>query len=291
MDHPNDLPERPRVDSNAARVGVFDSGVGGLSVLRALRQRLPDAPLLYLADSAYAPYGGRSIDDITERSAALVEHLLRQGAALIVVACNTATTAAISRLRARWPALPFVGVEPGIKPAVARSRNRRVAVMATAATIHSLRVKHLVELHGGDAHVHLQACPGLADAIEAGHLDGQELLSVLRPYCHSVRAANVDTVVLGCTHYPLVAPQIARLLGSDVTLLDTAHAVAERAAALWTRRTSAGATCLRLQTTGSPSTMLRLARQCLGFDGEIERVMVPGTGIEPVRPLSGSGGF
>ena len=291
MDSSNDLDKHPRADSVATCIGMFDSGVGGLSVLRALRQRLPAAPLLYVADSAHAPYGGRSTNDIVERSAALVEHLLRHDVGLIVVACNTATTAAIAALRRRWPALPFVGVEPGIKPAVAQSRKRRIAVMATSATINSLRVKHLVELHGGDAHVHLQACPGLVDVIEAGLLDGPELLAVLKPYCDRVRGAGVDTVVLGCTHYPFVAAQIARLLGPGITLLDTAQAIAERAAALWAPRAAGRALSLRLQTTGSPSTMLRLARQCLAFDGEIERVMVPGTGIEPVRPLSGSGGF
>jgi glutamate racemase len=291
MDSTNDFDEHSSADSLATCIGVFDSGVGGLSVLRALRHRLPSAPLLYVADSAHAPYGGRSRGDIIGRSEALVDHLLRHDAGLIVVACNTATTAAIDALRRRWPGLPFVGVEPGIKPAVTQSRKRRVAVMATSATIHSLRVKHLVELHGGDAHVHLQACPGLADIIESDQLDGPELLAILRPYCDRVRAADVDTVVLGCTHYPFVAAQISNLLGPDIALLDTAQAIAERAAALWKPRGADAAFSVRLQTTGSPSTMLRLARQCLGFDGEVERVMVPGTGIEPVRPLSGSGGF
>src|SRR5262245_39629221 len=147
-------------------IGVFDSGVGGLSVLRALRERLPGAPLRYLADSAYAPYGGRDATQIVERSIALTQRLLDDGAAMIVVACNTATVQAIAALRERWPALPFVGVEPGIKPAAARTRNGRVALMATASTAGSARVQRLVREHASNVQVLLQGCPGVVDVIE-----------------------------------------------------------------------------------------------------------------------------
>jgi len=257
--------------SSAASIGVFDSGVGGLSVLRALRHRLPDVSLLYVADSAYAPYGPRSTEDITARSLRVTQHLVDSGARMIVVACNTATTAAIEQLRATWPALPFVGVEPGIKPAIARSRRKRVAVMATTATINSLRVRKLVELHGGGAHVHLQACPGLVDAIEAGRIDGPALASVLKPHCDSILAAEVDTVVLGCTHYPFIAEQIQSLLGPEIELIDTANAIAERAATQWLGPSST-APRLRLQNTGDTAVMAALARQWLGFEGEVEAI-------------------
>jgi glutamate racemase len=258
--------------SDAALIGVFDSGVGGLSVLRALRERLPQVSLLYVADSAYAPYGPRTAEDITARSERVVRHLVNRGASMIVVACNTATTAAIGHLRAAWPDLPFVGVEPGIKPAVARSRSKRVAVMATTATVNSLRVRKLVELHGQGAHVHLQACPGLVDAIEAGKTEGPALAAVLQPFCESILAADVDTVVLGCTHYPFIADKIRALLGPGVELIDTASAIAERAATQWKSGIEGRAPALRLQSTGDPSVMTMLARRWLSFDGSAEKI-------------------
>ena len=176
------------VQSHSACIGVFDSGVGGLSVLRALRGRLPGVPLRYLADSAHAPYGGREAAHIIGRSLALTQRLLEDGATLIVVACNTATVQAIAALRERWPALPFIGVEPGIKPAAAQTRTGRIAVMATAATVASARVQRLVEQHAGDAEVLLQGCSGVVDVIERADGDSAALLEVLRPYCERVRA-------------------------------------------------------------------------------------------------------
>ena len=255
-------------------IGVFDSGVGGLSVLRALHRRLPQASLTYFGDGAYAPYGSRRADAVLQRAERIVEHLLAQGARLIVVACNTATVTAIDRLRARWPALPFVGVEPGIKPAVLASASRRIAVMATPATVASDRVQWLIEQHAAGAHVHLQACGELAAAIEQGVLDGDALRAVLQPYCDGVRRAEVDTVVLGCTHYAFVEAQIRALLGDAVTLIDTAAAVAERAAALWVPCAAVTARPgLRLQNTGDATTMRRLAARCPGFEQvEVEAV-------------------
>jgi len=254
-------------------IGVFDSGVGGLSVLRALRGRLPGVPLRYLADSAHAPYGGREAAHIIGRSLALTQRLLEDGATLIVVACNTATVQAIAALRERWPALPFIGVEPGIKPAAAQTRTGRIAVMATAATVASARVQRLVEQHASDAEVLLQGCSGVVDVIERADGDSAALLEVLRPYCERVRAFGADTVVLGCTHYPFVEPQIRELLGSAVQIIDTAQAIAERAASLWSGATSNGAS-LTLQTTGDPQALARMAAQWLRHDGDATRVMV-----------------
>ena len=247
-------------------IGVFDSGVGGLSVLRELHRRLPTAALTYVGDVAHAPYGPRPASEVLARCERIVGHLADQGAALIVVACNTATVHAIETLRARWPALRFVGVEPGVKPGVARSRTRRIAVMATSATVRSARMRRLLEHHAQGVHVHLQPCPGLADAIEQGALDGTVLSTVLTPYCDRIRAADVDTVVLACTHYPFVAAEIQRLLGSGVVLIDTAAAVAEQAASVWTDAQSIATPQLRVQSTGSMQTMQRLLRECAGFE-------------------------
>ena len=260
-----------------ASIGVFDSGVGGLSVLRALHTRLPAAPLHYLADSAYAPYGDRSADEVIARCGLLTEHLRAQGARMIVVACNTATTLAIGSLRQRWPDLPFVGVEPGVKPAVAISRNRRIGVMATRRTIGSERLRSLVKEHAADCEVVLQACPGLADAIETGRLDDAQMRTLLRTHCEPLAAAGVDTVVFGCTHYPFVADTLQSLLGPQVRLIDTAEAVAQRAEAVWQGLgLPPGANGLRLETTGDPLVLSVLARRWLGVTTEARRVTIGG---------------
>jgi len=207
---------------------MFDSGVGGLSVLDALRRRLPSASLLYVGDAAFAPYGERAPDQVVARCDRIVAHLAGQGARVIVIACNTATVLGIEALRARWPALSFVGVEPGVKPAARQTRTRRIAVMATSATASSARLRHLIDTFAVGIHVHVQACPDLASAIEGGAHEGHELDAVLSPFCAEMRAANVDTVVLGCTHYAFVARTIQRLMGDGVMLIDTAAAVADR---------------------------------------------------------------
>jgi glutamate racemase len=163
-------------------------------------------------------------------------------------------------------------VEPGVKPGVARTHTGRIAVMATSATVRSARMRRLLEHHAQGVHVHLQACPGLADAIEQGTLDGVALSKVLTPYCDRIRAADVDTVVLACTHYPFVAAEIQRLLGPGVALIDTAEAVAERVASVWshidtdTLAPPAPARQLRVRSTGSSQTLQRLLRECPGFE-------------------------
>jgi glutamate racemase len=252
-----------------ARIGVFDSGVGGLSILRALRVRLPGASMVYVGDVAHAPYGGRLQHEVVVRSVRMVEWLAGEGAQMIVVACNTATVLGIEALRVRWPKRVFVGVEPGVKPAVTRSRRRRIAVMATQATAGSERLRHLIARYADNAVVHVQACPGLASAIERGVLHGPELLDVLRPSCDAIRAADVDTVVLGCTHYAFVEASIRALLGADIALIDTATAVAERAASLWEREPPwfDPAPTLRVISTGAIGTMQRLSAQCPEFAG------------------------
>lgn len=211
-------------------VGLFDSGLGGLSVLRAMHHHLPQAHLLYVADSGFAPYGERDEPFIVGRSLHISQFLLAQGAQALVVACNTATAAAVKELRAAFPQVPIVGVEPGVKPAVAQSRNQRVGVMATPGTLKSEKFRHLVNSHAQGAELVLQACPGLAREIERGELNTPALRALVQEFCEPLQAAQVDTVVLGCTHYPFVRPLIAQALGADVLILDTADAVARHAA-------------------------------------------------------------
>jgi glutamate racemase len=241
-------------------IGVFDSGVGGLSVLNALRRRLPQASLIYVGDVAYAPYGERDAAEVIARCHRIVEHLAALGATLIVVACNTATVLGIAAMRQRWPALRFVGVEPGVKPAVAATRSGRIAVMATPATAESARLRYLVETFAPGVHVHIAPCPGLAAAIERGVPEGPELDGVLAPLCAGVRSANVDTVVLGCTHYPFVAGAIQSLLGHEIGLIDTATAVAERVAVVLNAGLAQAS--LRVGSTGAAGPMTSLLKRC-----------------------------
>ncbi|KQW44771.1 MULTISPECIES: glutamate racemase [unclassified Roseateles] len=235
-------------------IGVFDSGVGGFTVLRELHAMLPTARLRYLADTAYAPYGGRSPEEIRARSFAITEHLIDCGAHLIVIACNTATAHAIEALRERWPTLPFVGTEPGIKPAVAATRNGRIGLLATPATAASLRLRALIERHVNGSEVVVQGCPGIVDHIEAGDLDSPELRVLVEGYCAPLHAAGVDTALLGCTHYPLIAPLWQAALGPGIRLLRIETAVARRAAGLWTPATTDEAH-LAIETSGSSAAL------------------------------------
>ncbi|MBW8848598.1 MAG: glutamate racemase [Burkholderiales bacterium] len=244
-------------------IGIFDSGVGGFTVLRELHAMLPTARLRYLADTAYAPYGNRTPDEIRARSMAISEHLIAQGAELIVVACNTATAHAIEALRARWPALPFVGTEPGIKPAVAATRNGCIGLLATPATAASARLRALIERHANGREVIVQGCPGVVDHIEAGDLDSIELRALVERHCEPLRAARVDTALLGCTHYPLIEPLWQAALGPDVKLLRIETAVARRAVDLWTPGTESPA--LHVETSGDPATLRRWVERVLGW--------------------------
>lgn len=264
-----DAPAPPH-DSPAVHIGVFDSGVGGLSVLRALRRRLPRAKLSYLADSAHAPYGERDAAFVTARSRALTQALLDRGAQLIVVACNTATALAIDALRAQHAELAFVGVEPGIKPALAASRNGRVGVMATAATLSSERFRRLLQSQAAaraNAEVTLQPCPGLAHALEQGAEGQAQVAELAERYGAPLRDAGVDVVVLGCTHYPFASAQIASVLGPAVALLDTATAVAQQAARLASNLAPADANGAdaTLLTTSEPDRLAAIADAWLDF--------------------------
>ncbi len=253
-------------------VGVFDSGVGGLSVLKALHAQLPAHDLLYVADSAHAPYGERPDDYISQRTHRIASHLLAEGAGLLVIACNTATAVAVASLRERWPRVPIVAVEPGIKPAVALTRNGHIGVMATPATLRSDKFRTLLTAHGAGQEVHLQPCPGLAGQIEQGVNDDPALLALIDQFTQPLRSAQVDTVVLGCTHYPFVRDQIQAALGREVTLIDTADAVARQAQRLLAAQRNAdtrGPRTVRLQTTGSATKLADLAARWLPFDCDI----------------------
>ena len=271
--------------SSMAPVGVFDSGVGGLSVLQALRRAMPQARFVYVADSAYAPYGEKTAAFVQARSHAIARFLQScYGIGALVVACNTATAAAAESLRQDWPTLPLVGVEPAIKPAAQLSRTGHIGVMATRGTVHSARFARLLHDFGQGAHWHVQACDGLAAAIEnstATTLVEDEKIRALCAHHTSalgqfgLKNGQIDTLVLGCTHYVFVRDTLRALLGPDVQLVDTGDAVARQTQRLlgWPQERAdvqegtplAPAQHIQLLTTGSLPALQRAAQRWLGL--------------------------
>jgi len=212
-------------------LGVFDSGVGGLSVLRELHALLPHQGIGYVADSAYVPYGTKPPAVIRERSMAIARFLVeRLRARAVVVACNTATTHAVDLLRQTFASVPFVGMEPAIKPAAAATRSGVVGVLATDATLDGERFASLMKRHAEGIEVLTQSCPGLVEQVEAADLAGPLTIDLLQRYTAPLLARGADTIVLGCTHYPFLRDSLQRLVGPSVTLIDTAAAVARQTA-------------------------------------------------------------
>lgn len=208
-------------------IGVFDSGVGGLSVLREIHQLLPAESLLYVADSGFVPYGEKPPELIIERSRRIAGFLLEQGAKALVVACNTATAAAVAELRARY-AVPIIGMEPAVKPATLATRSGVVGVLATTGTLRSARFAALLDRFAGSVSVLTQPCPGLVECIERGELDSEPLARLLLDYTQPLLDAGCDTLILGCTHYPFLKPLLQRLLPAEIHLVDTGAAVARQ---------------------------------------------------------------
>lgn len=223
-------------DSNmsSAPIGVFDSGVGGISVLREIRRLLLRENLVYYADSGHCPYGGKTREQIQARAVAITEYLIARGAKLIVVACNTATIAAVEHLRATYP-IPFVGMEPAVKPAAAQTRSGVVGVLATGAALGGDKFHKLVADHAGGVRVITQPCPGLVEQVEAGLLDTPETRELVRRYTAPLQQQGADVLVLGCTHYPFLRPLIQEVVGKEVSLIDTGAAVARQAQRLLER--------------------------------------------------------
>jgi len=210
-----------------APIGVMDSGVGGLSVLKHLTRKLPHEHFVYFADSAHAPYGNKSASEIQQRCFNIADTLIAQGAKALVVACNTATAAAIGSLRQHY-SLPIIGMEPAVKPAAAASKHGIIGVLATTGTLQSAQFAALLEHYGQNVQVVTQACVGLVECIEQGQLDTPHTLALLQQYCLPLIAAGADTIVLGCTHYPFVRKHIQDIAGPNITLIDTGAAVANR---------------------------------------------------------------
>ncbi len=211
-------------------IGVFDSGVGGLSVWREIVRQLPHERTLYVADQAHVPYGCRSLDEVREFAEKITRFLLDQGARIIVIASNTTSAAALYHLRETFLDVPFVGMEPALKPAIEQTRTGTVGVIATHATFQGELFASLVKRCTEEVCLLSQACPGLVDAVEAGALDCHETEGLLERYLSPMMEAHVDQLVLGCTHYPFLRPAIERLMGPGTAVIDPAPAVARQVA-------------------------------------------------------------
>jgi glutamate racemase len=267
-----------------APIGVFDSGIGGLSVLRHIHGYLPHEKLLYFADSGFAPYGDKPEEVVAARSLAVAEFLMRHPLKALVVACNTATAAAIKAIRSAYPALPIVGVEPGLKPAAAATRTRTVGVLATERTLRSEKFGLLREQLSAATGVRFiaQACNGLADQIEKGELQSAATAVLVRRYVEPLIEQGADTVVLGCTHYPFVQPlieeAIKRMTKTPVMIVDTGDAVARQLVRLLEQRVlhrqARGEGSLAAFTTGSETALSTAFANLLELHPPITRLAV-----------------
>ncbi|PAJ85209.1 glutamate racemase [Burkholderia ubonensis] len=261
-----------------APVGVFDSGLGGLSVLRAVRAQLPDESFVYVADSRNAPYGPRDEAFITERTLAIGEWLAREGAKALVVACNTATAQSIAAIRTRL-AIPLVGVEPGIKPAAALSASGIAGVLATQSTLASARFQALLDRYGAGRRFICQPGHGLVEAVERGDTNSPALRALLDGYLQPMLDAGADTLVLGCTHYPFFTETIRDLVGDRLTIVDTSDAIARQLARVLDERglrAPAGTRAAppRFCSTSDGRQLRALASTLLGLDAPVESVAI-----------------
>ena len=237
------------------KVGVFDSGLGGLTVVRSILDRLKGAELFYIADTKHAPYGEKSKEEILSYSLDITDYFIRvHHIDALVIACNTATSAAIETIRKQYPDLIVIGTEPGIKPAIEKTRSGKVGVLATPATLRGEKYQQLVDRHAKEKSVVLyeQACPGLVSQIEQGKVEHPKTEKMLETWLHPMRQAQVDTIVLGCTHYPLVGHVIEKVMSCSLSLIHTGDAIAKRLLLLAEERghQNSGGLELALYTTG-----------------------------------------
>jgi glutamate racemase len=263
------------IQSNSP-IGLFDSGVGGVSVLRAIREQMPEESVIYFGDQGHIPYGPRPMEQIRNFSEAITKFLLEKNAKIIVVACNTASAAALKYLREKFPDVQFVGMEPAVKPAAEHTQTGKVGVLATPATFQGALYASVVERFANGVKLFQDTCPGLVQQIEQGNLSGEETRRILKDALGPMLEKNIDTVVLGCTHYPFVIPLIQKIVGNNVRVIDPAPAVAKQtgrlleARGMRTRFESNGD--VKFYTSGDPDKLKSLLPALLGELGEVERV-------------------
>jgi len=251
-----------------APIGIFDSGVGGLSVLREIRAQLPCEDLIFVADQGHVPYGPRPLQQVQAFSETITRYLLDQGSKVIVVACNTASAAALYHLRETFPDVPFVGMEPAVKPAAEQTQSGVVGVIATPATFQGALYASVVERFANGVTVLQDTCPGLVAQIEKGELDAPATRSILENALNPMLAKGIDRVVMGCTHYPFVIPLIQEIVGPDVRVIDPAPAVARQVGRVLAMReiqkTATSRGSVRYLTSGDPEKLSELLPRLMG---------------------------
>lgn len=262
---------------NTNPIGVFDSGVGGLSVLREIQALMPNENIIYFGDQGHVPYGPRPMEQIQDFSEGITRYLLAQHAKIIVVACNTASAAALTYLRQTFPDVQFVGMEPAVKPAAEKTQTGKVGVLATPATFQGALYASVVERFANGVELFQNTCSGLVQQIEMGNLDGDETRKILEDALHPMLAKDIDTVVLGCTHYPFVIPLIKKIVGEKVRVVDPAPAVAKQVKRLLEADGMVNQNGrdgkIRFITSGKVQSTRSILKILLGMDGAIEAVI------------------
>lgn len=278
----------PSIETGKKPIGIFDSGIGGVSVLRAVRASLPNEDLIYIADQAHVPYGSRSLDEVREYSDAITRFLLQRNAKLVVVACNTASAAALHYLRVEFPGMHFVGMEPAVKPAAEITRSGVVGVLATPATFQGELYASVIERFASGVRVLQDTCPGLVMEIDQGNLETRRVYSILEQALGPMLADGIDTVVLGCTHFPFVIPAIKTIVGPDVRVIDPSPAIARQVERLLTanklENTAQQPGRVQYFTTGNPDSLEQLLTHLLNSQEMVsELAWVQGVLQEQVR--------
>jgi glutamate racemase len=262
--------------STSSPIGVFDSGVGGLSVLRAIRDLMPNERVIYFGDQGHIPYGPRSLEQIRDFAEGITNFLLQHRAKIIVVACNTASAAALTDLREKFSGVQFVGMEPAVKPAAEHTQTGKVGVLATPATFQGALYASVVERFATSVELFQNTCPGLVQQIEQGNLKGAETRRILEDALLPMLEKNIDTIVLGCTHYPFAIPLIREIVGETVRVIDPAPAVARQVERLLEaaglRNSSRQEGEVEFYTSGDPSALKSLLPVLLGEGGDVKRV-------------------
>jgi glutamate racemase len=265
-----------RLKKHHRPIGIFDSGVGGLSVLREVRRQLPAENILYIADQAHVPYGIRTRDDVMAFSAGIVRYLLKKKVKLIIIACNTASAVALKALRKSYPALPFVGMEPAVKPAAEETSTGIVGVLATPATFQGALYASTVERFAKGVKILPDTCPGLVELIEQGKIDHPGTREILEKALNPMLEKGVDEVVMGCTHYPFVIPLIQEIVGNGVEVIDPAPAIARQAGRLleeYDLLTNGGRNGkTEFLTSGDPLEFQQIIRQLLNMESRVEEL-------------------
>jgi len=277
------------VTAGTPLIGVFDSGVGGLSVLREIHALLPAQPVLYFADQGHVPYGSRQIEEVRAFARGITRYLLGQGAQLIVIACNTASVAALKILRDEFPQIPFVGMEPAVKPAAEQSLSRKIGILATEATFQTAMYASVVDRFAHGVTLMEDPCPGLVSQIEKGNLAGKETRAILTRALEPMVNAGVDTIVMGCTHYPFVIPLIHELAGSQLRIIDPAPAVARQVRRVLEANNllnpGSDVAMVRFVTSGDVAQFQQALHLLIGVEAPVEKAFWQG---EEIKNTGGS---